>query len=118
LGFSTANATELIELVDAGKIKAVEVVASVYFERQNPAEWRIMHEGLTARGQKIVALRSHAKVIAIALSDGRRLAIESSANLRSCRNLEQIAITNSPDLFAFHAGWIREVIAASTEAKA
>ena len=117
LGFSTSNATDLLSMLDAGQVKAVALVCSVFFERQNPAEYQMMADGLSARGQRIVALRSHAKVIAIALSDGRRFAVESSANLRSCRNLEQITFTQSPDLHRFHAGWMNEVITAAGQKK-
>jgi hypothetical protein len=113
LGFSAANATALLGLIDAGKVNTVRVIASVYFERQNPAEYRLMSDGLAERGQKIVALRSHAKVITMALSDGGMLSVESSANLRSCRNLEQVTLTNSPDLCRFHAGWIERAIDAA-----
>ena len=117
LGFSTSNATDLLSMLDANQVKAAALVCSVYFERQNPGEYRMMADGLSARGQRIVALRSHAKVIAMALSDGRRFAVESSANLRSCRNLEQITFTQSPDLHRFHAGWIDEVITAAGQKK-
>ena len=117
LGFSASNATDLLTMLDAAQVKAVAIVCSVYFERQNPAEYRMMADGLAARSQRIVALRSHAKVIAMALSDGRRFAVESSANLRSCRNLEQITFTQSPDLYAFHAGWIDQVITSAGKKK-
>ena len=113
LGFSKSNAADLLSLIDAGQVRSVQIVASVYFERQNPAEYRVMAEGLMERGQQIVALRSHAKVICFELSDGRAFAIESSANLRSCRNIEQFTFTQSEDLYQFHAGWIREVIQAA-----
>lgn len=109
LGFSASNATDLLSLIDAGQIRNVTVVCSVYFERQNPAEFRLMSEGLAARGHTIIAMRAHAKVMALALSDGRRFAVESSANLRSCRNLEQITLTQAADLHDFHAGWIDQV---------
>jgi hypothetical protein len=113
LGFSTSNATDLLSLFDAGRIKAVDIVASVYFERQNPAEYRMMADGLAKRGQRIVALRSHAKIIAMRLSDGKALAIESSANLRSCRNVEQLSIFADAELCDFHARWIAQVIDAA-----
>jgi hypothetical protein len=116
LGFSASNASDLLSQIDAGRIRYVSIVASVYFQRQNPAEYKIMAEGLAERGQRIVAIRSHAKVITLALSDGRRFAIESSANLRSCRNIEQISFTQSPALHAFHAGWINEVISSAEAA--
>jgi len=117
LGFSKQNAAELFDLIDGGKVRSVSIVASVYFQRQNPSEYKIMAEGLADRGQKIVAIRSHAKVIAMELSDGRGFTVESSANLRSCRNLEQLTLTQSVDLTRFHAGWIQEVIAAANTKK-
>src|SRR6185437_2086609 len=114
LGFSKSNVADLLALFDQGQISAVSIVASVYFERQNPAEYKQMADGLKVRGQRIAALRSHAKIIAMALSDGRRFTVESSANLRSCRNLEQIAMHEGDDLYQFHSGWIAEVIEASS----
>lgn len=116
LGFSASNVQDLMKLFDAGQIGAVSIVASVYFERQNAAEYRQMSEGLGRRGQRIAAVRSHAKIITLALSDGRRIAVESSANLRSCRNIEQITITSSRALHDFHAAWIEQVITAAAEA--
>ena len=113
LGFSAGNVTDLLALFDAGKIGTVDIVASVYFERQNPAEYRMMADGLSARGQRIAALRSHAKIICMSLSDGKALAVESSANLRSCRNIEQITIIHDAELYRFHAGWIAQVIEAA-----
>ncbi|HVM76533.1 MAG TPA: hypothetical protein VMT75_12870 [Candidatus Saccharimonadales bacterium] len=110
LGFSKANALDLFSLLDTGKVKTVSIVCSVFFERQNPAEYRMMADGLKERGHRISALRAHAKIIAMKLSDKRGITVESSANLRSCRNLEQLTIINSEPLRKFHAGWIEEVI--------
>jgi hypothetical protein len=111
LGFSKQNAAELLSLFDAGRVKSVAIVCSSYFEKQSPAEFNIMLDGLKERGQRIAALRAHAKIIAMALSDGGRFTVESSANLRSCRNIEQITLINSKALHDFHAGWIDDVIA-------
>ncbi|HEX4796179.1 MAG TPA: hypothetical protein VH370_20485 [Humisphaera sp.] len=113
LGFSSSNAADLFELMDAGQIKTVAIVASVFFQRQNPKEYGMMDAGIRERGQRLVALRSHAKVIAFSLSDGRQFAVESSANLRSCRNLEQFSFTQSPSLYQFHRDWIEQVISAA-----
>jgi hypothetical protein len=113
LGFSAGNVTDLLSLFDAGRIAVVDIVASVYFERQNPSEYRMMADGLSQHGQRIAALRSHAKIIVMELSDGQALAVESSANLRSCRNLEQITIVHDQELCRFHAGWITSVIDAA-----
>jgi hypothetical protein len=118
LSFNDQNTAELLALFDAGKVRAVWIVASAFFERQNPKEYRLMADGLAGRRQSIVALRSHAKVITMAMSDGRRFVVESSANLRSCRNIEQFTLTEAPDLYEFHRRWIEDVTAAATAAKA
>ena len=44
------------------------------------------------------------------LADGRCVIIEGSANLRSCRNVEQFTATESPDLYQFHRAWILEML--------
>ena len=51
--------------------------------------------------------RSHAKVALIDYGAACYV-IETSANLRSSGNLEQLAIFRERDLYDFHAGWIRE----------
>lgn len=117
LGFSKQNAADLFDLLDTSGVKSAAIVASVYFERQTPDVYQMMAEGLKVRHQRIVAIRSHAKVIAIELSDGRGFTVESSANLRSCRNLEQFTVTQSLDLTRFHAGWMDEVVTAAGKAK-
>ena len=114
LGFSKTNATDLFDMMDAKSVGNVSLIASVFFERQSPSEWQIMKDGLVSRGQRLIALRAHAKIIAIEMSDGRRFVVESSANLRSCHNIEQIAIFQSPPLYDFHAGWINEAIKAGS----
>jgi hypothetical protein len=110
LGFNRQNAAELLDLIDAARIGRVAFLCSVYFQRSCPAEFGILAAGLQQRGQRITAARSHAKVIGFDLSDGRKIVVESSANLRSCRNIEQFCMTQSADLYHFHARWIGEVI--------
>jgi hypothetical protein len=111
LGFNVRNAGELLRLFDERLIGRVVFLCSHYFQKASPEEFALLRTGLAARGQTIVAARTHAKVLAMALTDGRQLVVESSANLRSCNNLEQLCLTESPDLFDFHAAWIAGVAA-------
>ena len=53
--------------------------------------------------------RNHTKLILAEIA-GRCYVVESSANLRSCQNIEQFTLTQSHELFAFHAGWIDECL--------
>ena len=83
LGFSRQNLEELLQLLDAGHIGKVDFLFSVYF-KSNEREIceRLAHE-LTTRGQRVVAMLTHAKVLLIETTDGRSYVVESSANLRS-----------------------------------
>lgn len=114
LGFNKSNATELLELFDAGQIIAVDFVCSCYFKSTCANEFGLLHEGLTARGQRIAAVRSHAKILGFELSDGRALIVESSANLRSCHNVEQFTLTHDAELLAFHRQWIGHLLTEGT----
>lgn len=110
LGFNTANAGELLRLLDDGQIKTVTFLCSAYFQKASAREFEVLRAGLAVRGQTIVATRTHAKILAARLTDKRCIVVESSANLRSCRNIEQFCMTESPELFAFHQHWIDEAV--------
>jgi hypothetical protein len=107
LGFSKDNLERLIAMLDAGQVGKLDFLFSVYF-RSNEREIceRLAHE-LTTRGQRVLSMRTHAKLLLIELGVGRDCyVIESSANLRSCKNVEQSTFTNDRSLLAFHRGWI------------
>lgn len=112
LGFSKQNLEELLQLLDSGDIGEVAFLFSVYF-KSNEKEicQRLAHE-LTARGQRVVAMLTHAKILLIELTDGRGYVVESSANLRSCSSIEQITMMHDADLLQFHRAWITEVLEA------
>jgi len=110
LGFNRQNAVELLAMLDDGRIHVVTFICSVYFQRSCPEEFSVLSAGLTQRRQRLAAVRSHAKVMGFHMTDGRRFVWESSANLRSCRNIEQFALTQSPELYEFHRTWIEEVL--------
>lgn len=54
-------------------------------------------------------MRCHAKLLMFSFEGGPELAFESSANLRSCKNLEQFVLTHSPELVAWHRAWMYQV---------
>lgn len=118
LGFNGTNAAELLELVDAGTIAAVTFLCSCYFQGSSAPEFERLSAGLARRGHRCMAARSHAKILLCRLTDGRAIVVESSANLRSCRNVEQFCMTQSVELYEFHRGWINEIFNARKKAKA
>ena len=112
LGFSRQNLEELLALLDGGQIGKVDFLFSGYFKSgQREICERLAHE-LTARGQHVVAMLTHAKVVLLELPDGRTFTVESSANLRSCSSIEQITMTHDLELFAFHRKWITDIMEA------
>ena len=112
LGFSKANLDDLLHAIDAGQIGKVDFLYSVYFKsNERESCERLAHE-LTTRGQRVVAMLTHAKVLLMQLSDGRDFVAESSANLRSCGSIEQIMLTHNRELLDFHKAWINEIMEA------
>ena len=111
LGFNKDNAVELATLLDDGSIIEVVFVCSVYFREATRDVFEFLAVELESRGQTLLAMRNHAKLLLMALDDGRRIVVESSANLRSCRNVEQFTISHDAGLYDFHAAWIDAQVA-------
>ncbi len=107
LGFSESNAGELLELLDAKQIRRVTFLASCYMRDSSGHLYQPLAESLRKRGHAIEATRNHAKLLLMQLSDGRRVGIDGSMNLRSCRNVEQANVWQSRELFDFYARYIR-----------
>ena len=110
LGFNRTNAAELVGLVDTGTVAAVDFVCSCYFKSTSADEFGFLHGELTARGQRIVACRNHAKLQLFEFADGRRFVVETSANLRSCKNVELFALHHDAALLDFHRSWVTMLI--------
>lgn len=110
LSFSKANAAEIIQLLDGGRVKKMGLLVSHYFKGTNRDIYDSLVPHMIERGQKVMAMRTHAKVILIRTSEGQKYTIESSANARSCKNVEQFCMTHDGDLYEFHRNWIDELI--------
>lgn len=107
LGFNFSNNGHLCAMLDQGHVQKTWILCSTYFKAADPDVFHAAEENLKARGCFIKAVRNHTKIIAIAPKGSQhRYVIESSANLRSCNNIEQFTLTNSPEVFNFHKGWI------------
>jgi hypothetical protein len=114
LSANATNARDLFARLDAGEIGRVWFLASDVFAAKCPREHTMLNDGLKARCQEYGIARTHAKILAMKLSDGRHVTIESSANCRSCRSIEQLTLFGDPDLLDFHAAWIRRLVEATT----
>jgi hypothetical protein len=112
LGFSKRNIAKMCEMLDTGKIGTVHLLCSHYFAGTSGPIYNFAVQEFASRpAAKFLSVRTHAKMILIALADGRRLVIESSANLRSCKNIEQASVFADAALHAFHKCWIESLFA-------
>lgn len=110
LGFSRDNLADLAGMIQAGQIPPAKlrILASDFFRRADKEIWQHGADQARRLGYGFRSTRNHTKLILAAIG-GRFYAVESSANLRSCANLEQFTMTQSRQLYDFHAGWIGTV---------
>ena len=101
---------DLLRLADAGAVARVSLVVSHYFASADKPLYHRLRAEFAARGFPVAAPRCHAKVVAVQFAAGDSLVMEGSANLRSNRNFEQLAVINDPRLHDWHARWIDLVI--------
>ena len=111
LGFSRKNIEAMTQLVDAGQIMRVRLLCSHYISSTSKVIYQTAVTSFEARPERMefLSVRTHAKLLLLAFEDGRRITVESSANLRSCKNIEQATIHGDPALYAFHRGWIDDL---------
>jgi hypothetical protein len=107
LSFSKQNAADLLALLDDAQVRRVGLLVSYYFKSTSREIYDSLVPELRRRGQAVLAMRTHCKLLLARMSDGTRYTIESSANLRSCKNVEQFVMTNDRGLYEFHHAWIR-----------
>ena len=111
LSFHDRNVTELMRQRDAGTVGRLTLLCSTFFRENQPATYeRALQELVQVRGGRLAFARNHAKVIALAWPDGRRMALEGSANLRTNSNQEQFCLVNDAGLHDWHASWIDRMV--------
>ena len=104
LGFNRDFVHQLIDRMRTGQITSANVVCSNYFSRADAAEYEEARAVLTPWPCRLTNARTHAKIAVFG-----PYSLEGSANLRSCRSLENVAITHDENLARFHAEWIHQL---------
>lgn len=119
LSFNRRNVSELSELLRSGKVGTLTLLCSLFFQRHNRDEFAdTRRETANFPGRwRLAAGRNHAKVACLDLA-GRKITVESSANLRSNGNSEQVTIIQDPALHDWHAAWIDQMVTAHETAEA
>jgi hypothetical protein len=106
LSYGKQNASELLSLIDDGTIKRVSLLVSYFFKAQNRSLYDSLVPGLRERGHRVLAMRTHAKIMLVKFAGGGSYTIEGSANLRSNKNVEAFVFTRCRRLYNFHRNWI------------
>lgn len=109
LGYDRHTADMLLRELDAGRIAHLSMLSCVYAQSHFPDLHNWLTTELARRGSRHMAARVHVKTMAFDFADGRRFALESSANLRSCNMAELTTVTADAGLTAFHHRWISEL---------
>ena len=109
LGFSNQNVDALAAMLDNKQIGSLFLLCSRYFSATSKVIFQHAVAELPRRGTKLLATRSHCKVMLVEAGTDCWV-LEGSGNLRSCVCLEQIALANDPELFRFHATWFDHVL--------
>ena len=111
LCFSKRNAAELLSLLDARPDMALTVLVSSFFRDHNKGLFESFADDLKAHpAARLAAARSHCKVVCFDVSADDALVFEGSANLRTNKNREQLAVFRDRPLHDWHAGWIDEMV--------
>jgi hypothetical protein len=110
LGFSRDNLAQLEAMIKAGQVppKRLTILCGDFFRRADTGLWDIGRLMAKEHGFGFRSFRSHTKLILAELG-GCFFVVESSANLRSCHNVENFTMTQSRELFDFHTGWIKKI---------
>ena len=101
LGFGRAWIHGLLARLQARQITEATICCSDYVAKADAAEFQEARELLAPWPVTLVAGRTHAKVAVF-----HSVSMEGSANLRACRSIENLSVTNDTALAAFHRQWI------------
>ena len=112
LAMSQENVDSLHNLLTGGYLDKLDLLVSDYFWSHNRASAPYIYEKLDIGDRFQLAVAGvHAKV-ALIETEGRKIVMTGSANLRSARCIEVFTIETNPDLFDFHAEWIGRLMTA------
>lgn len=110
LSYNGRNLDEMLALLDGGTVRSMTLLCSAFFRDHNKDLFGKTLMEFRRRGHRAAAARSHAKVVTVALPDGRRFVIEGSANLRTNSNREQFALFQDAELAIWHDAWIDQLV--------
>jgi hypothetical protein len=109
LSFNRRNTKLLADWTGAGRVRKLTLLCSLFFVEHNPETVEELRQ--TLPDALFAASRNHCKVCCLSFADGRKLALEGSANLRTNSNREQFALIHDAGLHDWHGAWIDAEVA-------
>lgn len=103
-------------MMDAGQLGKLTVALSVYFRDADREACQQITAALKSIGAAVHTLRIHAKLCLFDFGN-RHFVAEGSGNLRSCRCIEQLALTNDRQLFDFYHNTVKNIVKHETDTK-
>lgn len=110
LSINQENVDSLHNLLAADRIKNLNLIVSDFFWSHYRSSRPYIYEKLDIDNRFQLAVAGvHAKITLIEV-EGRKIVISGSANFRSSRSVETFTIETNPDLYDFHAAWMRDIV--------
>ncbi len=110
LGVNERAAEELDRLGTSGTIKNCRMILSHYFRSVDPQPFAVTSQVFQRHHWQLGVCRSHAKLIMARFGRDHYVAA-GSGNLRSCRSVENMDISNDRRLYKFYADFVDEMLA-------
>jgi hypothetical protein len=107
LSIGESNTDSLEAAFKGGHLSAFRLIVSDYFYNNNlHGEWRSLVTALPRDKCQYAVAGVHAKVAFLENDKGENWIFEGSANMRSCRNIEQITVSrDDTEGLRFHSLW-------------
>jgi hypothetical protein len=105
LSFNARNSARLRAWVDGRAVERLTLLCSKFFVRHFPEVYQEVRQAL-APPHAVAASRNHCKLVCFHFADGRKMALEGSANLRTNSNTENATLIHDAAVHDFHAGYI------------
>jgi hypothetical protein len=109
LSFHQRNVSALLSWIEAGQVKRLTMLCSLFFREHFPETYEALFQGIGDGPHRLAAARCHAKLVCLHFQDAK-MVIEGSANLRTNSNVEQFTLFHDAPLCDWWGDWIESEV--------
>lgn len=110
LSMSRDNVDSFNNLLAGDYLRSLNIIVSDYFWSHNRQNAPYIYNKLDINNKFQLAVSGTHTKVALMRTGDKKIVITGSANLRSSRSVEEIAIQTSDDLYDFHMEWHQEIL--------